>query len=184
MNMEKLLIFGFGSVIVLIISWRSIFNFKSHGFFRFLSWECILWLIAYNYSYWFRDPFAIRQIISWIFLIWSGILVVVGAIQIKRFGRSGESRTDKELYRIERTTVLVDSGIYKYIRHPLYASLLFLAWGIFLKQPDPVLALVAVLASVFLFITAVQDEKECIRFFGEPYRDYMKRSKRFIPFIL
>ena len=27
------------------------------------------------------------------------------------------------------------------------------------------------------------DEDECIRFFGAEYRDYMKRTKRFVPFV-
>jgi len=178
------LLFGSGSLIILIVSWRSLFNFKSHGFFRFLSWECILWLLVANYAYWFMYPFTVQQILSWIFLIGSGILVITGVIHIKRSGRSGENRSDSELYRFERTTKLVDTGIYKYIRHPLYSSLLFLTWGTYLKQPDPVLTLVAVLSTVFLFLTALADEKECIRFFGEPYREYMKRSRRFIPYIL
>ena len=177
------LLFGIGSLILIVISWRSLFNMKSHGFFRFLSWECILWLLVSNYAVWFRDPFTFRQILSWIFLIFSAILVIVGVLHIKRSGRSGEERSDDQLYRFERTTRLVDTGIYKYIRHPLYSSLLFLTWGIYLKQPDPVMTLVAILSTVFLFLTAVADEKECIRFFGEPYRDYMKRSKRFIPFL-
>ena len=31
---------------------------------------------------------------------------------------------------------------------------------------------------------AIADEKECIRFFGDAYKAYMKQTKRFIPFIL
>ena len=184
MNMLKYLLFGTGSLILIVLSWRSLFNLKSHGFFRFLSWECILWLLVANYAFWFRDPFTFKQVLSWIFLICSGILVVIGVIHIKRSGRSGEGRSDDELYQFERTTRLVDTGIYKYIRHPLYSSLLFLTWGICLKRPDPILILAAILSTVFLLLTALADEKECIRFFGEPYREYMKRSRRFIPFIL
>jgi len=35
-----------------------------------------------------------------------------------------------------------------------------------------------------LFGAARYDEKECIGFFGESYREYKQRSKMFIPFIL
>ena len=35
MNMLKYLLFGTGSLILVVISWRSLFNLKSHGFIRF-----------------------------------------------------------------------------------------------------------------------------------------------------
>jgi protein-S-isoprenylcysteine O-methyltransferase Ste14 len=43
--------------------------------------------------------------------------------------------------------------------------------------------LLALAASLFLVATARADEAECIRFFGPTYQDYMKRSKRFVPFV-
>lgn len=36
----------------------------------------------------------------------------------------------------------------------------------------------------FLYLTALFDEKECVKYFGNRYREYMKRTKRFIPFII
>ncbi|MBS0342567.1 MAG: isoprenylcysteine carboxylmethyltransferase family protein, partial [Proteobacteria bacterium] len=38
-------------------------------------------------------------------------------------------------------------------------------------------------ASVFLLLTALRDEVECRAHFGADYADYMRRSKRFIPFV-
>jgi protein-S-isoprenylcysteine O-methyltransferase Ste14 len=61
---------------------------------------------------------------------------------------------------------------------------LFLTWGIFMKHTTYFLLFIAILSTAFLFITAIFDEKECIQYFGEKYREYMKRSKRFIPFII
>ena len=180
---EKLILFGILSVPVIITSWRTLFHLKSHGFFRFLSWECIIWLFVSSYRYWFADPFSIRQIISWIFLLASVYLVVAGVVRIKRSGKQKEERDDRKLYKFERTSELIDTGIFKYIRHPLYSSLLFLTWGIYLKNTNDILFFIALFSSIFLFLTAKFDEKECIEFFGEKYRDYMKRSKRFIPFI-
>ena len=40
------------------------------------------------------------------------------------------------------------------------------------------------LSTLFLFITAFLDERESIRFFGDEYREYMGRTKRFIPFLI
>ncbi|MFC2137567.1 methyltransferase family protein [Bacteroidota bacterium] len=182
--MKQLIIFGIFSIPVIIFSWKSLFDIKSHGFYRFISWECIVWLFSVNYKYWFIDPLSINQIISWVFLIVSAYLVIVSVFRLKKLGKQGKRRDEKTLFEFEKTTELIDTGIYKYIRHPLYSSLLFLTWGIFLKHTDFILLAVAILSSVFLFLTAKCDEKECLNYFGEKYSDYMKRSKRFIPFLI
>jgi len=84
----------------------------------------------------------------------------------------------------EKTTTLVTTGIYHYIRHPLYSSLLLLSWGAFFKSPTLLAGDLAAAASLCLYLTARADEVECLRFFGERYREYMKTTKRFIPFLL
>jgi len=181
--MDRYIIFATLSIPVIIISWRTLFKLRSHGFYRFLSWECILWLFASNYRYWFIDPFSIRQVFSWIFLFISGYAVIAGAVLLKRKGRPGRESKENELYGFEKTSQLVDTGIFRYIRHPLYSSLLFLTWGIFLKHITVPLLIISILSSVFLFITALIDEKECIDYFGAGYRLYMKRTRMFIPFL-
>ena len=40
------------------------------------------------------------------------------------------------------------------------------------------------MATLFLFLTALRDEKECLAHFGDTYRDYMRGTRRFIPFVL
>ena len=182
--MDRIVLFAILSILIIAASWRTIFKYRSHGFYRTLSWLCISWLAASSYKDWFHDPFTARQIISWIFLIISGYLVLVGVIFIKRIGKPEKDRNDKSLYQIEQTTELVDKGIYKYIRHPLYSSLIFLTWGILLKNPTLELLIISLISTMFLYLTAIFDEKECVNFFGDKYVEYMKRSKRFIPLIL
>ncbi|MFC1726412.1 methyltransferase family protein [candidate division KSB1 bacterium] len=87
------------------------------------------------------------------------------------------------LLGIEKTTVLVTTGAYRYIRHPLYSSLLFLTWGAFFKHLSLLGITLAVISTVFLVITAKIEETENLRFFGEAYQSYMKKTKMFIPFI-
>lgn len=178
-----LVLFVILSLPVVYISWRTLFDFRSHGFYRFFSWECIIVLFVYNYRNWFNNPFSFTQIISWILLLISVYPLIAGVIQLKKFGKPKHDRNEDNLYAFEKTTELVDKGIYKYIRHPLYSSLLFLTWGIYFKNTALGLFFVALLSSLFLYFTAIYDEKECIKFFGEKYKEYMKRSKRFIPFI-
>lgn len=63
------------------------------------------------------------------------------------------------------------------------SSLLFLAWGVFLKDPSWVGLLLVLLSSVFLILTAKADESECKVYFGGEYRTYMETTKSFIPFL-
>ena len=181
--MDSIIIFVVLSILLVIVSWKTLLNFKTHGFYRFISWECIAWLLSSNYKVWFVDPFSIQQIFSWICLIISVYLVIAGVILLKRIGKPDKSRENEALFKFEQTTELVDTGIFKYIRHPLYSSLIFITWGIFLKNPTLVLFVVSIISTVSLYLTAIYDEKECIIYFGAKYKDYMKRSKRFIPYI-
>ena len=177
------ILFGILSLLVIAISWRTLFNTRSHGFYRFFSWECIAWLLASNYKYWFVDPFGINQIISWILLVYSLYLVIAGLLLIKMIGKPSATRDEKNLFGFEKTTQLIDTGVFKRIRHPLYASLIFVTWAVFLKNPTITLFVIALLSTNFLYITSRYDEKECIRYFGDKYLDYMKHTRMFIPFI-
>lgn len=182
--MESATAFGILSIPVIMLSWRTLFKLKSHGFYRFFSLECILWLLISNLRHWFDHPFSIQQIISWIFLLISVYLVIAGVILLKKAGKPDKRRDENTLFKFEKTSELIEVGIFKYIRHPLYSSLQFLTWGIFLKQPTGVTLIVTLISTVFLFLTAIFDEKECVGFFGDKYKEYMKRTKRFIPFII
>ncbi len=125
MNGYEIISFGILSFPVIILSWRTLFSVKSHGFYRFFSWECIIWIFITNVGYWFINPFSILQIISWIFLFLSVYLVVAGSILLKKEGKPNKNRNENGLFQFEKTSRLVDSGVYRYIRHPLYSSLIF-----------------------------------------------------------
>ncbi len=181
--MSKLIVFGILSLMVIVISWRTLFNAKSHGFYRFFSWICMSWLFASNYKFWFVHPFCFNQIISWILLFYSAYLVIAGMLLIKIVGKPNPVRDEKNLFGFEKTTRLIDTGVFKHIRHPLYASLIFVTWAIFLKNPELVLFVIAFLSTNFLYFTSKYDEKECINYFGDAYIDYMKQTRMFIPFI-
>jgi protein-S-isoprenylcysteine O-methyltransferase Ste14 len=159
-------------------------NPRSHGFYRFFAWERILGLFLLNVNDWFHTPFAWNQLVSWTLLFASFLPLGFGIHALRTKGKPVDQReSGPSLMIFEKTTQLVTDGIYKFIRHPLYCSLLILTWGILFKHPDLTALILAFTASAFLVFTAKADEAECIRFFGAPYREYMKRTKMFIPYI-
>jgi len=172
----KILIFSVASLGIIAVSWPSLRNPRSHGFFRFFAWEIILGMILLNVRPWFQNPFSIPQIISWVLLIISIFLVIHGVYLLKAIGKPRDA--------LEDTTKLVLQGAYKYIRHPLYSSLLFLAWGVFFKNLDLLNTTLVAVATLFLVATAKAEEAENLQKFGAEYADYVKKSKMFIPFVL
>lgn len=178
-----LVVFVFGTAALLSISRASLRNVGSHGFYRFFAFEAILGLILLNVDSWFTDPFSVTQIVSWILLLSSLVVLGFGVYQLRTGGQARHERQDGDLLEFEKTTALVTSGIYRHIRHPLYASLLLLAWGTFLKDPQWVSGCLGAIATAFLIATAKADERECIRYFGSAYEIYMKKSAMFIPFV-
>ena len=181
--MANLYIFGILSAVILFLSWRTLFHVRSHGFYRFFGWEGLAWVLAVNYRHWFENPFSINQLISWILLLYSIWLVGAGMYEILRKGKPSSSRNDSKLFSFEKTTELVETGVFRNTRHPLYASLIFVSWGIFLKNPTLILAVITVVSTVLFYLTSRYDEKECIAYFGEKYSNYMKHTSMFIPFI-
>ena len=182
--MIRWIIFGIGSLFLVLISWKSLRQLHSHGFYRFFAWESILALFLINVSFWFYEPFAWNQIIAWSLLFLCLIPLIFGVYSLRTRGNPAEQREgDSGLLAFEKTTNLVTSGIYKYIRHPLYSSLFLLTCGIFFKSPSLLGMVMAITATVFLIATAKADEVECVDFFGVHYQEYMKKTKRFIPYI-
>jgi protein-S-isoprenylcysteine O-methyltransferase Ste14 len=160
---------------------------RSHGFYRFFAWECILALFFLNFinvRQWFADPFSVRQLVSWFLLMGCIVPGVYGVHALRNQGKPEALRPhDASLFWIEKTTQLVTTGAFKYIRHPLYSSLLLLAWGVFLKYPSWVGGGVVLGATAFLLVTAKVEEVENVRHFGAAYRAYMQHTKMFIPFV-
>jgi protein-S-isoprenylcysteine O-methyltransferase Ste14 len=181
--MFEVFLFILGTACLVFLSRASLKVPTSHGFFRFFAWECILILFLLNARYWFVHPFSPFQIVSWLLLIISGILAGSGFILLRHKGNPSEQREDLRLIGTEKTTTLVTEGIFRYIRHPLYSSLLFLAWGIFFKLPSWLGALLGVTTSVLLFLTAKTEERENIQYFSKAYQIYMEHTQMFIPFV-
>lgn len=179
----KVILFFLASTGIVWVSRSSLRNYHSHGFYRFFAWETILVLFLMNVNFWFQDPFSLIHIVSWIFLIISLFLIINGVLLFRREGSIDRQRNDNTLVGIEKTTQLVTSGIYRFIRHPFYSSLLFLGWGIFLKRITLAGILCTVIMTILLTITARKEELENIKFFGENYEEYKKNTKMFIPYV-
>jgi protein-S-isoprenylcysteine O-methyltransferase Ste14 len=181
--MYNAILFISGTIVLVFISRKSLLSLRSHGFYRFFAWEVLLAMFLLNAGTWFQNPFAWHQLISWILLIISIVLVILGLRLLRQVGQQDSGRNDAALLELEKTSRLVTVGLYRYIRHPLYSSLLFLGWGMFFKSPSWLDAGLVLLCTLFLIATARVEERENINYFGAEYVEYMGHSKMFIPFV-
>jgi protein-S-isoprenylcysteine O-methyltransferase Ste14 len=173
--MLKPFIFAVVSGGIVLRSWPSLRDPRSHGFPRFFAFETILALILLNLDHWFSHPFSPLQLVSWSLLFSSLGLAVHGFHLLRVIGRPKGG--------FENTTTLVMRGAYKVIRHPLYSSLFLFAWGVLFKGPSLLSGALVLTASAFLIATTRVEEAENLRKFGADYALYMKTTRMFIPFL-
>ena len=77
---------------------------------------------------------------------------------------------------------LVTDGIFHYIRHPHYASLLIIGFGLALFFYSLLALLVAVIAVPIMIWSIIDEEKLLIKQYGEEYKKYIKEVPwRIIP---
>lgn len=165
------------------ISRKSLGSPAHHGFWRFFAFELLAALVLLAAPSWFVEPLSLRQLCSWVLLIASAYLALAGYLALRSAGPAPlEEKTDA-LYGFERTSRLVTRGPYALIRHPMYTSLLALGAGAFLKHIAPVETALLAGAAIFLTMTARREERENIARFGDAYREYMERTRMFVPYL-
>lgn len=191
--MIRFALFAAATLALAWISRRPLRDPRSHGFPRFFAWVAIVGLVLLNFrglAAWFGDPLSPRQIASWALLFGSLFFLLPAVALLRGRGRAlrpadGPERAEAgTLYAFERTSALVTTGVYRYVRHPMYASLLWLGWGVFFKRPTVLAAALAAAATAGLWLTARAEEREDVAFFGDAYLAYMRRTRRFVPFVI
>jgi len=78
---------------------------------------------------------------------------------------------------------LVTSGPYRYLRHPIYAALLYFPWAGVVSHPSMMSFSLAFLASAGLAVRMFAEEHMVTERYPD-YKAYAERTKRVIPFIL
>jgi len=76
---------------------------------------------------------------------------------------------------------LITTGIYKRLRHPIYAGSMLILWGEphLLDTANGLLLLL--LFTTYFVIGSYMEERRMVRQFGEEYRTYRRRTGRFFP---
>ncbi len=85
---------------------------------------------------------------------------------------------------IEQNHTLITTGIYKYIRHPIYLGMLLIFFGYALSFKSIITPFTFLILFFLIFNNRMNLEEKLLKEeFGSDYEQYMKRTKRLIPYI-
>ncbi|MDX9925619.1 MAG: isoprenylcysteine carboxylmethyltransferase family protein [Ignavibacteriaceae bacterium] len=124
----------------------------------------------------FKEQFAIWRYIGLV------IYIIFSWVQVISFKELGNSYAQDIVILKEHK--LIESGIYKYIRHPQYLSQFLSDLGAGIALLSFVIIPIVILVELPLFIMrAFLEEKILLKHFKENFVAYKKKSKFMIPFI-
>jgi protein-S-isoprenylcysteine O-methyltransferase Ste14 len=117
----------------------------------------------------------------WFFL---GLLILISGSLLRRhcFRILGEFFTGA--VKIQSDHRVIDSGAYRWVRHPSYSAALLIILGIALALGNWLSVVVSVVIAFFAYAYRARvEEQALLSSLGAPYAQFMATRKRFIPFI-
>jgi protein-S-isoprenylcysteine O-methyltransferase Ste14 len=119
-----------------------------------------------------------------LWLFWAGVAAMAGGSLLRRhcFRMLGASFTGTVIVKPDQS--VVERGAYRYVRHPSYTAgaAMFFGIGLALGNWLGLIVMVVLVAGGYWYRVVVE-ERALEATIGDPYRSYMRRTKRFVPFV-
>ncbi len=106
------------------------------------------------------------------------VIILVAAAKKYFLDLSG---IDVLLKRLPVQAHLEQTGLHKWVRHPLYTGTLLLVWCIFLWNPSLANLISAACITLYTRIGIYFEEKKLVQLFGEEYIVYASKVPMLIP---
>jgi protein-S-isoprenylcysteine O-methyltransferase Ste14 len=117
-------------------------------------------------------------------LYWAGILLMLAGLGLRWYAISVLGRWFTRAVQTHADQTLVDTGPYRVVRHPAYAGSLLSLLGMGLVLANWGSLAILVLGGLGGLVYRIRVEEEALQAaLGQPYRDYMRRTRRLIPFV-
>ncbi|HLW54080.1 MAG TPA: isoprenylcysteine carboxylmethyltransferase family protein [Candidatus Angelobacter sp.] len=116
---------------------------------------------------------------------WIGLVVMVAGSALRHhcFRMLGSSFTTAVVVVADQA--IIQRGAYRWIRHPSYTGgmLIFAGIGLALGNWVSLLVLAVIVPASYMYRVVIE-ERALLETLGEPYRDYMRRTRRFVPLLI
>jgi protein-S-isoprenylcysteine O-methyltransferase Ste14 len=113
---------------------------------------------------------------------WIGLTIMLVALWLFWRSHADLGLNWSPTLELRKDHQLVTSGVYRYIRHPMYAAILL--WGLAqgLLLPNWLAGWSAFVPFVVLYVVRTPREEQMMcDFFGDEYRAYMRQTGRLLP---
>ena len=141
---------------------------------------CLLLPVVYLFTPWLA--FADYHLPA--FVPWFGAAVMVVALWLFWRSHADLGQNWSVTLELRKGHQLVKHGVYRSIRHPMYASILLFGLGQGLLLQNWLAGWSAFLTfALMYFVRTPREEHMMCEFFGQEYRDYMRRTGRVFPLI-
>jgi protein-S-isoprenylcysteine O-methyltransferase Ste14 len=120
-----------------------------------------------------------------VFLFWLGILLIYAGIALRFYAITvlGVFFTTTVAVAAEQT--VIEAGPYRLIRHPSYTGFLIILLGFGLSLTNWLSLLVIMGCALIGLSYRIRVEERILQeHLGQQYQEYMRRTKRLIPFVL
>jgi len=141
---------------------------------------CLLLPVVYLFTPWLA--FADYHLPA--FVPWFGAAVMVVALWLFWRSHADLGQNWSVTLELRKGHQLVKHGVYRSIRHPMYASILLFGLGQGLLLQNWLAGWSAFLTfALMYFVRTPREEHMMCEFFGQEYRDYMRQTGRVFPLI-
>jgi protein-S-isoprenylcysteine O-methyltransferase Ste14 len=118
-------------------------------------------------------------------IAWLGLLPLGGALWLFRRSHVDLGRNWSVTLKVREHHVLVKTGVYRLVRHPMYSSFFLLGLAQLLLLPNWLAGVSGLIGAGLLFVFRVfREERMMLEAFGDEFRSYMAGTKRIIPWII
>lgn len=116
---------------------------------------------------------------------WLGLAPMIGALWLFRRSHVDLGRNWSISLELREQHALVKTGVFRFIRHPMYSSFFLLGLAQMLLLPNWFAGLAGIAGAGILFAFRVRREEQMmLDSFGDDYRAYMTHTKRIVPWIV
>ena len=133
-----------------------------------------LLVIAYLLLWFLDNPAGIEELryAGWIILAVGLVLIFLPKFVFRSKGKVKKEKDWTE------TSVLVDTGIYSIIRHPLYLGWLLMYLAIIFWSQHWLTIIIGVIGMTCVYLISRQEDQRLIEKFGDAYKRYMQSVPR------
>ena len=113
---------------------------------------------------------------------WTGLLLIAGGLLLRQRAVTALGRHFTVKIRVAPDQRVVDSGPYRWIRHPNYAGLALIAFGTAMVLRSPMAAAITALVWLPAIVVRTRQEEALLRReLGTDYERYASRTWRLVP---